>query len=462
MFYRRPLLLVLSAAIAGVLSSCGSDSSKPDVDPNAEVPPPFQIRSSDTELVLLEGDQNGLRIPLSLTRDSLHSKPVQLEVRGRTFEDVAFVTSSFSNLTLTPSEDESEAVLKLSISDAPIRAQDREFIIVANDGVSTATLEIKVSVQPTSAPDVYLLAGQSNMIGFSGDGTRQEFEGGADEPNPRIKQLNVSKNQDDKFTTAEDFTSEGNNVIAPEIVTALDPLHVPQDPNNGSGKDVSYIGLGLSFAKNALNNTTADIMLVPAAWSGSSFCNNSNGPPGNWMPAPSDNPALGNTFLYDRAVARANSALEKTGGVFRGILWHQGESEVNDDCAPLYTENLKNMLAAMRKDIKSVGNESLRRANATIPFVVGSMSRGVDENGDFSVYPENKQKIDNAHRSFPSIINIVDGNEEPIHAAFSNHDDLVPNSGYPCGNDSCIHFGPSALREMGGRYYDALLRALAQ
>lgn len=462
MFNRRPLLWILAAAIFGTLSACGSDESKPETDQEPLENAEFQIRSANTDLILLEGDQNGLRIPLSLTRSNLHNKPVQLEVRGRTREDVAFVTSSFSNLTLTPSEDESEAVLKLSIADAPIRAQTREFIIVATDGEITDSLAISVDVQPTSAPDVYLLAGQSNMTGFSGDGTRQSLPGGADESNERIKQINVTKNEDHKFTAADDFTSESNNVIPPDIVVAMDPLHIPQDPNNNSGKDLTYIGLGLSFAKNALPNTSADIVLVPAAWSGSTFCNNSNGPPGNWMPEPTDNPDLGNTFLYDRAVARTNFALEKSGGVFRGILWHQGESDANERCAPLYTENLKKMVDAMRRDIKSVGNDSLRRRDATIPFVLGSMSRGVDEDGDFSVFPASKQSIDDAHRTFPFIRDLVDGEEVPIHAGFSDHDDLTPDNGFPCGNDSCIHFGPQALREMGGRYYQALLRALAQ
>lgn len=180
------------------------------------------------------------------------------------------------------------------------------------------------------------------------------------------------------------------------------------------------------------------------------------------MAQASSNPNLGNTLLFDRAVARANLALQRSGGVFRGILWHQGESDANGRCASSYTENLKNMVQGMRNQILTVGDETLRRQNATIPFVLGTMSRGVDERDDLSVFLEDKQLIDNAHKSFPNIVDFVDGQEVPIHAALSNHDDLIPSNGYSCGNTTCIHFGPKALREMGTRYYQALLRAVVR
>ena len=414
----------------------------------------FEIRSTDPGLVLVEGDQNGLSIPLSLERKEGHDRPVQLTIEGMTDEDDAFITSSFTPLTLTPSDDESEAILTLSIGDLPLEPQEREFLITASDGVDQDVMPISVTVQPTSAPDVYLLVGQSNMVGFSGDGTREAFVGGLDEPNERIKQLNGSKNNEfDTFLRAEDYTSETVNVVEPSIVTALDPLHIPLDIDNENGKDESFIGLGLSFAKQALDNTSADIILVPAAWSGSSFCANEDGPPGNWLADSSDNPDLGNTWLFDRAVTRANLAISETGGVLRGILWHQGESDANDRCAPLYQENLTDLVDALRTRVETVGSDDLLRSSGTIPFILGTMSRGADERGDLSDYLESKQVIDDVHRNFP---NVVEG------VAISINDDLIPANGYPCGNTSCIHFGPGALREMGQRYYDGLLRAVGK
>ena len=345
-------LRIISLLAFALVTACSSDPANTESSNNPAPTGDFEIRSSQPSLVLVEGDSKGLRVPLILTRNNGHDKPVELQIEGRTPEDVAFVTSSFSRLTLVPSEDESEAILQLSISAIPIQPQQRDFIITASDGIDRDIMPVSVTVQPTSAPDVYLLVGQSNMIGFSGDGTRQAFPGGQDEPNPRIRQLNVSENNNSEvFRSIADYTSAAANIRLPEFVTALDPLHLPLDPSEDDGKDQEYIGLGLSFAKRALSDTSADIILVPAAWSGTAFCDNSNGPQGGWMPQPSSNIALGNTLVFDRAVTRANLAIEGSGGILRGILWHQGESDANELCAPLYADNLTLLAEQFRTDI---------------------------------------------------------------------------------------------------------------
>lgn len=443
-------ILVLCLLIQGLVA-CSSDSGNSG-NGNEGPTGDFELVATVESLVLEEGNTTGLVVPLSLIRSNNHSNPVQLEVRGLSESDVELVTSQFTTQTLLPGADSSQLVLKLAIDDRPIAAQTRNFVITATDAFDRDTYALSVNVAPTSAPDVYLLVGQSNMVGFSGDGTRQAGVGGADEPDPRIKQLNVSKNDGDGiFNNTAAFTSASANVVQPDLVTAEDPLHIPLDPNN-TGKDVEYIGLGLSFAKRALLDTTAEIVLVPAAWSGSSFCLNSSGPEGNWNANETTDPNLGNTWLFDRAVTRANLALEATGGILRGILWHQGESDANDRCAPSYADNMRLLVEGLRSRIQqdSRGPE-LRQADSSIPFVAGTMSRGVDENSNFSVFLPAKQQIDDVHRNLPSQV---------AHTALSNHDDLIPANGFACGNSSCIHFGPDALREMGNRYYEAMLRAL--
>ena len=130
------------------------------------------------------------------------------------------------------------------------------------------------------------------------------------------------------------------NIEQPPLIEALDPLHEPLGPD-GTGKDDAYIGPGLSFAKAALANTDASIVLVPAAWSGSEFCLNEDATPlGGWNAVEPDEPALSNTLMFDRAVVRVNEALEISGGILRGILWHQGETDATEECAPLYHDNL--------------------------------------------------------------------------------------------------------------------------
>lgn len=441
-------LALLSTAV--LLASCSDELTTDNVGklPTGD----FELQTSAVDLQLVEGSESGVRVPLSLIRSNGHSEDVQLSVAGVSTTDADFISASFTPETLGAGTNASEMVLRLAIADLPIMPQEREFIITATDGVDRHELLIEVNVEPVDAPDVYLLVGQSNMVGFSGDGTRQAGPGGADETNPRIKQLNVSKNdRQDIFLTQADFLSPTKNVVAPGITTAEDPLHVPLDPSNTSGKDLEYIGLGLSFAKEALNDTTRDIVLVPAAWSGSAFCTNQDGPNGQWNAQPTDDPELGNTWLFDRAVTRANLALEQSGGILRGILWHQGESDSNERCGESYEQNLERLIYQMRLSINAdLRGGDLRRTDANIPFVMGTMSRGIDERGDLSVFPPSKQLVDLAHRNLPSRIPFT---------AVSNHDDLTPANGYPCGNTTCVHFGADALREMGVRYHDALLRA---
>jgi len=422
----------------------------------------FAIQAN-TEITLQEGLIAGANIAVSVTREEGHNTPITISIDGVEASDNAFITARLFPGELSPAESFSSINMFLATADLPIMPHERTFEVKATDGVETATALVKMNVEPINAPDVYLLAGQSNMIGFSGDATKQAFEGGPDEPNPRIQQLNVTENLDFDtetksaiFTAEEDFTNFDSNVISDNpVVQAEDPLHIPLDPSNTSGKDLSYIGMGLSFAKAALPNTTQNIVLVPAAWSGSAFCDNDNGPVGQWnAQATPDDDALGNTWLFDRAVERANIALAQTGGVLRGILWHQGESDANGACSGTYLANLERLAKELRLQINTdARGGDLRRDDANIPFILGTMSRGFDENGDLSVFYPDKQIIDDAHKLLPGRVD---------HSVVVIADDLTPSNGFPCGNSGCIHYGPAALRELGRRYYAALVEAAGQ
>lgn len=413
------------------------------------------VLQSIAPLNLVEGSSGGVNIPIVLSRSNGHNRTVTVTIEGASGEDERLITFNTDQAQLSGTQSTGTINLNLAIDDLPIFSQQRTFNVTANDGTGSASVPVEINVSPVNAPDVYLLIGQSNMVGFSGDGTKLSGPNGPDEPNPRILQLNATKNdQFEVFTNQAAFTSLSSNVIASRrIVQAEDPLHIPLDPNNTSGKNISYIGMGLSFAKAALANTENNIVLVPAAWSGSAFCENDNGPNGQWNALETNDPNLGNTWLFDRAVARTNLTLAETGGILRGILWHQGESDSNDECSEQYLPNLERLAQELRVQINpDRRGTDARRGDANIPFVLGTMSRGIDDNGDFSIFLPAKQRIDDAHRILPSTIN---------HAALTISDDLTPENGFPCGNESCIHYGPAALREMGRRYYDALLRAVA-
>jgi len=451
-------------ALCALLAACGgggSDSPPTDPQPGPILPAEpsapsgnFTLRSSVGSPVLVEGGPD-LVVPLTLERLNGHDTEVTLSIAGATEADVARVTHTFDTTTLGEERGEARVTLRLDIADRSIMPGARRFYVIASDGESNSRYVLDVDVEPVDAPDVYLLVGQSNMVGSSGDGTRRADPGAPDERNDRVRQLNVPPNDGfSLFTDAEDFRSPELASVGVPIVTAEDPLHVPAREGGEAGKGFEYIGLGLTFGKTALADTTREVVLVPAAWSGSAFCDNDAGPPGQWNARPTDVAALGNTWLFDRAVLRADKALAESGGILRGILWHQGESDAKEECAPLYADNLELLAEELRRRIApDARGPALRTANAPIPFVVGTMSRGDDERGpDYSELSPPKALIDQVHRSIADRV---------AYSAVSIHDDLVPANGYPCGQGDCIHFGAEALREMGRRYHAALEEALA-
>jgi hypothetical protein len=191
---------------------------------------------------------------------------------------------------------------------------------------------------------------------------------------------------------------------------------------------------------------------VPAAWSGSGFCeqNSADFPGLGWnATTPTDN-ALGGTLLHDRAIVRTNIALEESGGILRGILWHQGEQDVESaQCAQTYGDNLLQLIQSLRTNIDIDARGSAARGpDADIPFIAGTMSMGEGQ----APFSETQSLVDSVHRNIAQLTD---------HTGFVNNDDLIPPA-FPCGAGSCIHFGGAALREMGNRYYERLFSVLSQ
>lgn len=425
----------------------GSDGSEPM---------PILSDSSDAHYVatveqdryaLTEGGDQ-LNIPITVQRRSGHNRSLRVTLDTSTSVGLDQLSYRFSPDVIAGGDTTSILRLRLNVAMAPIKQQSHVVTIALDDGNEVQRLRIDLDLSPINAPDVYLLAGQSNMEGSSLRGEKDAGIGGLDEQNGRILQLNVRQNNESIFSEPGLFVSEQANVSSPLFIPAEDPLHQPRWPGV-SRKGGTAIGLGLTFAKSILGRTTQPIVLVPAAWSGAGFCDNDVAPV-NWNVAGTDNPALGGTLLLDRAIFRLNLALENTGGIFRGILWHQGEADSNNpDCAATYKDNLVKMVARIRREaIPDRRGSSARGSDAAIPFIAGTMSRA----REFAWFGEIKDQVDAAHRGISDSIPWSD---------YVNNDDLVPPA-YPCGSGSCVHFGALALREMGARYSDALYRIFAR
>ncbi|MBI1301964.1 MAG: hypothetical protein GC137_09970 [Alphaproteobacteria bacterium] len=178
---------------------------------------------------------------------------------------------------------------------------------------------------PADDYDVFLLAGQSNMVGFNGDGT-------VDGPNPKIFEID----------------RDGNATLDKKIKLAEQPLQ-------HDGGSAGHIGLGYTFAEQYIaDNPDKKVILVPTARGTTGFSS------GEWTVA------TGSRYLD--AVDRANEVMSYGTGTktFKGILWHQGEQDTSMSQAA-YAAALDAMVAGLRADITGA---------SSAPFICGDLLPG--------------------------------------------------------------------------------------
>ncbi len=441
--------LFLLVQLALVACDSGGNSATPNDPGTNNSNGAYTLRTGTSSISVIEGG-GAASVALSIDRDPGHTLPVSLAAEGLNAGDDDNLVWQFQDAQLSTNESGTALSIVLEIADAPLLAGQRQLRIVATDGANAPiSTTLTLNVTPTDLPDIYLLAGQSNMVGFSEDDSKRSLPGQPDETNARVFQLNVTGNDGENFQTASDFTDDAEiAVLEPRFTPALDPLHNGFDTRINE-KEGQRIGPGLMFAKEMLDSTTADIYLVPAAWSDTGFCaRETNLIDGlGWLPSPSSNAALSGTLLHDRALARLNMTLNETTGIFRGILWHQGEGDSDDaPCAAVYESNLRAFADSIRTNaVEDARGARARGPNARIPFIVGTMSVALQP------FSDEKQLVDTAHRN-------VAGNIPFADVVLT--DDLIPPA-YACGEGSCIHFGAAAYREMGVRFAEKM-RAVMQ
>ncbi len=184
----------------------------------------------------------------------------------------------------------------------------------AEEAAKTAATPDVAAVAPTERAQfrVYLLMGQSNMVG------RDVREMEALGKNPHVLSL----------------TGAGIWVVA------QDPLHEP------FGKIPPGVGPGLSFGRAmSAADKNITIGLVPCAVGGT--------PLRRWVKGGD---------LYEAAVVRAKVAAKS--GMLAGVIWHQGESDTDkQETADTYEARLTQMIKDLRSDL----------GVADLPVVVGQL-----------------------------------------------------------------------------------------
>lgn len=181
---------------------------------------------------------------------------------------------------------------------------------------------------PDSGYDVYILTGQSNMIG------RATLRAGID---------------DDYSAIAGKVFQYGYD--SHTVTPATNPL---DHYNEIAGS----MGLWLEFAKSKLNTLYGNrkILLVPSARGGTSFAAN------QWNP-PSDS-------CYTNMISRSNEAMALSSGgqnVLKQVLWLQGESDADAgaSAALAHRDNMQILYNAMKANITGM--------TANTPFICGSI-----------------------------------------------------------------------------------------
>ena len=206
---------------------------------------------------------------------------------------------------------------------------------------------------------LYLLIGQSNMAG------RGEIDSLSTPYNPRILMLT----DDNKW------------------IIAKDPLHFDKPKVVGVGPGLAFGEKLLTFEKNK----NVKIGLIPCAVGGTSI--------DMWQPG--KDAYDGKYYPYDDAIKRLHIAMQD--GVIKGIIWHQGEADSNEEKAKVYIEKLQRLINLLRDEI----------GNFRVPFIAGELGH----------YKEKYMLINNELKKLPNIVPLsaIATSEELTHMGDSIH-----------------------------------------
>lgn len=178
------------------------------------------------------------------------------------------------------------------------------------------------------APDVhvFLLAGQSNMVG------RPTFDDGEGYPSGTLQYPKAT----------------GYNTYTDTTTIAASPPLGHWDADSGD------MGLAINFAIDYVAaNDNVQLVFIPAADGGTGFSTN------EWNPGDAQ---------YEHAVDATNALMAANPDwEFKGILWHQGERDYANSS---FDDQFYLMIQSMREDINEADQET--------PFILGELLVGGD------------------------------------------------------------------------------------
>ena len=199
---------------------------------------------------------------------------------------------------------------------------------------------------PAEPLKVYLLAGQSNMVG-------QGVVTGKDVPG--TLEFCIANDKSGKY----DFLTDKRGRLTEQedvwIYYNRDGKVLAEDLSPRFGKTDEMVGLEISFGEEIQKLEGGQILLVKTAWGGKSLGKDFR-PPG----------AGGETGkYYSKMVEEIHDALDNLGRYFpkyketegyeiKGLCWHQGWNDhVNKKFTAEYTDNLEHLIKDLRAEFKT-------------------------------------------------------------------------------------------------------------
>ena len=222
------------------------------------------------------------------------------------------------------------------------------------------------AVQSILVGDLWMLTGQSNMVG---NGRLENLE--------TTHELVHNFNVRDEWQVAEEpLHSLAESIDEAHWAHATHLLSLWAKPGQKQegplvGENAARFrknrqhgtGLALTFSKDMVRRTGVPIGLVPCAHGGTSIGPGTTSGPG-WDPALQlQDP--GRKFLYGAMMARFRAV----GGKVKGVLWYQGEADMREERAAEYGERFRGLIEEIRSDF----------GNPDLPFYYAQIGRYVTE-----------------------------------------------------------------------------------
>jgi len=189
-------------------------------------------------------------------------------------------------------------------------------------------IEAMIEIPKKESVWAFIMAGQSNMAGR-----------GIVEPQDTVSNKRIlSINKDG------------------QIIIAKEPLHFYEFERTG-------LDCGLSFAKALIKKLpdSISILLIPTAVGGSSIS--------QWL----NDSLYRNVKLFSNLLTKIE--IGKQHGFIKAILWHQGESDANENDIPLYKQRLGLLFSKFRT---AIGNNEM-------PVLIGELGSFSEDAANFSL-----------------------------------------------------------------------------